>query len=64
MEIYLFGTKATCPKCSGIVSQMKLNKLYKCHDCGAVFKVTGQGYGDSFLEVEELKKGEKQNGNS
>jgi hypothetical protein len=43
---------------------MKLNKLYKCHDCGAVFKVTGQGYGDSFLEVEELKKGEKQNGNS
>lgn len=39
--LFLHGTKAVCPACSGLVTKRK--DFYVCSDCGAVYEYKGPG---------------------
>jgi hypothetical protein len=52
MEIHIKHTKAVCPICSGLVTELMLNKLYRCMDCKTLLEVVGNGYAEDALEVE------------
>ncbi|MCH5271595.1 MAG: hypothetical protein J1E83_12735 [Lachnospiraceae bacterium] len=40
-KIYAFGTKAKCPVCSSVMSQIGEATRYRCADCGSTFEITG-----------------------
>lgn len=39
LQIYVFGIKAKCPECSGLMSKIGAFTMYRCNDCGSTFRV-------------------------
>ena len=56
-EIYISGTTAICPVCSGFV-KVKDGEIIKCNDCSTRYKCVDQGINPRSLiyEVEETNK--------
>lgn len=50
-EIYLFGRKAICPECSGLLTSIGDMKYY-CIDCHTTFNVIDTGRNDSKVVCE------------
>lgn len=46
-NIYLFGRKAVCPKCSGMLADFGGGIQYCCIDCNGIFEVVSTGQIDN-----------------
>lgn len=52
-EIYLFGRKAICPECSGLLTSAEEMK-YHCIDCLSNFSVIDMGRSDDKAICEKI----------
>ena len=55
-NIYLFGRKAVCPVCSGMLAAIGKNLHYTCIDCHSSFQIVDGGLTDNEVVCEKVLK--------
>lgn len=45
-EVIIRDSRASCPKCSGMLGTVIGNSIYKCIDCKTVFEAVEKGYAE------------------
>ena len=62
VELFVRDTRAVCPKCSGMVMQIKPFVHYRCMDCKTFFVAMDHGYTENGVIVTEVVKPDKNEG--
>ena len=57
-NIHLFGRKAVCPKCSGMLLADGEGMQYRCIDCKQMFKIVDLGVTDKEAICESVERKE------
>jgi len=52
-EVIIRDSRGSCPKCSGMLSTVIGNSVYKCIDCKTVFEAVEKGYAEHGVVLRE-----------